>query len=163
MERLKREFPFKKTLSAIQESCPASVSRQGCDDHEELMVTLGAILRDGNQEVQALAEQLLRNGSQGFKTPQYRRDSFPFALPKLQPDLTAVASGRDISALKELGDKIGEVPRYTTVAINEYPPTFETILWFRGSKFTGMGGSKPKAKQDAASKACKRFAKLMKE
>lgn len=163
MEKLKREFPFKKTLLAIQENCPENVSRQGCDDHEELMVTLGAILRDGDQEVRSFAEQFIQNGSQGSETPRQRKDSFSFAFPKLQSDATTVASGRDISALKEFGDKIGEVPRYTAVSVNEYPPTFEAVLWFRGNKFTGMGGSKPKAKQEAAFKACKRFADLMKE
>lgn len=160
--RLKREFPFKKTLLSIRENCPGSFSRQGCDDHEELMVLLGAILRDGDQELRALAEQLLEGRRQGFGASSQAKDAFSFAYPKLQPKCPTAASGRDISALKEFGDKIGEVPRYRVLFLRENPPTFEAVLWFNGGEFRGMGGSKPKAKQEAASKACEKFAELMK-
>jgi len=161
VKKLKREFPFKKTLESIQEQCSKRLSRQGCDDHEELMVTLGAILCSGDQKVQALAEELLRNGSQGIEEPQRRKDSLSFVFPKAQPNPSATASGKDISALKELGDRIGEIPQYKAVSVNDYPPCFEVVLRFRGSKFIGRGGSKPKAKQEAAFKACREFAELM--
>jgi hypothetical protein len=140
VEKLKREFPFKETLVTIQEQCPKSLSRQGCDDHEELMVTLGAILRNGDTRIRTLTEQLLETGGKGFEAPQRRKDSYSFVSPNSQPNAPPTASGKDISALKEFDDRIGEMPQYKAVSIYQYPPCFEAVLRFRGSEFTGRGG-----------------------
>jgi dsRNA-specific ribonuclease len=163
MERSKRDFPFKETLVTIQEQCPRNLWRQGCDDHEELMATLGAILRDGNPKVQAFAEELLKKGSHDSLNLPRRKDSFSFVFPKPHPQPQIVASGKDVSAIKEFGDRIGEIPQYRAISVSEYPPCFEVVLQFNGNKFVGRGGSKPKARQEAAFKACRKFVDSMRQ
>lgn len=59
-EKMKREFPYKETLIAIHEQAPRRIWRQGLDDYEELMVTLGAIVHEGDQTIRQFAAELLK-------------------------------------------------------------------------------------------------------
>lgn len=121
------------------------------------MVTLGAIVYEDDADMRNLVDRLLKqDDSSQIKTSPLREEKQK-VVPKSHQTPLPTASGKDISTLKEFGDKIGQLPWYDDNAIRTEPPLFETILRFNRREFRGEGKSKKGARQVAAHQACKKF------
>jgi hypothetical protein len=157
--KLKREFSYKTILESIRDKLPRAFWRDGKDDHEELMAVLGAISRNGDASLRHWTMNIIKQRADYPQTAEYKRkEEVPMILPKIDHVTDRVACHEDIIALKEYGDQIGEIPKYTEVSIQEEPPRFQSILRFQGRVFEAEGKRKRVAKQNGAHKACKAFA-----
>lgn len=126
------------------------------------MVTLGAIVHEGDADMRILVDELLKQDDPCHIKLPSRREEKPLVVPKSYQTPLAAASGKDISTLKEFGDRIGALPLYDENTIRNQPPLFETILRFNGRKFRAEGKSKKEARQVAAHQACKVFGLVVK-
>ncbi|KAM0714659.1 hypothetical protein Q7P37_009957 [Cladosporium fusiforme] len=157
LEKMKREFPCREILLAIHEQAPRRMWRQGWDDYEELMMTFGAIVREGDETIRTFADELLKQkDSCGTKVHCIGKER-PMMSPEIHQSPSPTPSGKNIAFLQQYGDQIGEMPRYEEKSVIDYPPLFESILCFSGKVFKGKGKSKKKARQMAAQRACGEF------
>jgi hypothetical protein len=151
---MKREFPCKDVLIKFQQKAPKEFWRQGWDDYEELMVTLGAIVNEGDENMRMFVDGLLQRENRGDVKAQYARERQPSIFLKLPQSSLPAPSGKDITLLKEFGNKIGQLPKYDEERVQDLPPLFRSILCFDAKKYKGEGKSKKEARQMAAHQAC---------
>jgi hypothetical protein len=152
---MKREFPCKDVLINFQQQAPREFWRQGCDDYEELMVTLGAIVHEGNEDMRMFVDGLLQQDNRGDLNAHYARGRQPSIFSKLPHPSLSTPSGKDISLLKEFGDRIGQLPEYHEEKVRDVPPLFRSVLRFNAKRYKGEGKSKKEARQMAAHHACR--------
>jgi dsRNA-specific ribonuclease len=152
---LKRESSYKTILENVQDKSPRDFWRDGKDDHEELMVTLGAILRRGDASLRDWTMNIIKQRAHYSQPERFKKnEEISIILPKTDYVTDPLACGEDIKALKEYGDQIGEVPKYKEVSIQAKPPRFRSILCFKGQVFEAEGKRKKIARQNVAHKAC---------
>lgn len=118
------------------------------------MVTLGAVVHEGDESMRAVADGLLQrdkpNDTERYDIWETKRR----ISPKLSPSRASGPSGKHISLLKEYGDRIGQKPTYADSIVRDHPPLFQSILSFDRSRHKGEGKSKKEARQMAAHRAC---------
>lgn len=151
---MKREFSYKDVLIKFQQQAPRQFWRQGQDDYEELMVTLGAILREGDGETRTFLDGLILSSRRDEAQQLYARRARLSGCSKKAETLRAAPSGRHISSLKEYGDKIGQLLEYDEEQVRYDPPLFQSTVLFDTKRYRGEGKCKKEARQMAAYRAC---------
>lgn len=151
---MKREFAYKDVLIKFQQQASRQFWRQGQDDYEELMVTLGAILREGDEHTRTFLDGLIQQDKLDGVKQLYAWGARPPTFSKKFETSRSAPSGRHVSSLKEYGDKIGQLLEYDEEQVRCDPPLFQSTVLFDTKSYRGEGKCKKEARQMAAYRAC---------
>lgn len=114
-------------------------------NHREILLShIGVIVRQGSSDEKRLLRYAVRKFSHGRNVDGQKED--------VQLDLS-----RFTTVLKEYGDHIGELPKYTSRPLSQEPPLFKYTVTLKGVKGEGTGRTMKKAKHQASKDACERL------
>ncbi|KAK5673888.1 hypothetical protein LTS10_013330 [Elasticomyces elasticus] len=143
-------FDYNGRLYSLRNQAPRRLWRDGTNDRDEFLTTIGAVLRVGQG---SLEESVLQSLCQyGDKEQVQSPDVARRAKPDIRSDeVDRAPSGRDVQVLKEHADSVGTPYEHQERGV---PNGFLATIEFGGRTYTSEGRSKKVAHQCAARTAC---------